>query len=814
MKLLGNIDMIHLDLSNRHFCERNSGGAVFNYHYQATPGRVFIKMASISSSLSSGFSSSFSSPGSSSSLVGLERYGFKEVEILGDQKLGSGAFGAVCKAKCDRLLCAAKLLHPTFSLQSGSWIAEKFAQECSFLASLRHPHIVQFLGLHTDPNTGSIALLMELMDENLTAFLKRRDDQPLPLRLLLDFAHDVSLAMLYLHNNGIIHRDLSSNNVLLLGERRAKVGDFGMSKLLFDTSSPFLSRTLTLTQVPGCPVYMPPEAWLTPPVYTEKLDVFSLGVLFLQMATGREPNPGVLETLVEDERSPTGFMKLPVSESDRRKDDISFLPLDQPLRAMILQCLEDKQKLRPSTTELCQTLEELKTSDQYRESQKENDKYTDSKDDGIVLSLGDDSIVAEEGSKEEEERDLELKIAQDKVVHFEEQLQALQEQLLKKENEIEELKRARDKEAKKKEELSSSGPKKIDSLSPEVLQVIASNRESRVFNLAYKPSLGQVLFYNPDTEEDVKQSTRVFLQIYQHFFNSGEIRVDFVPVPSSFPTSKMTKLLSVLHSRSQPSCYEYMELSGVIKVVTKSPSVHNSNKSFLINMLNLRRDLGGGRYLVLKKGDITVEEVSIIVSSANGSLQHAWGVSAAINVVSEFEVQKHCDEYTAKYGAVEVGSIACTKAGGSLKCSWIIHAIGPAGLFVKSNEMDAETVKEMKSLTHKILRKAEKLEAQSIAIPAISTGSLMLVPSISANGILEGISSYSFSSSSFLTDIRIIILKESIFLDFVESFLSQETISSSQGKKSKSLRSESQPTPVLDLKSCPDQLVSSSCKQS
>ena len=377
------------------------------------------------------------------------------------------------------------------------------------------------------------------------------------------------------------------------------------------------------------------------------------------------------------------------------------------------------------------------------------------------------------------------------------------------------MKRARDKEAKKKEELSSSGPKKIDSLSPEVLQVIASNKESRVFNLAYKPSLGQVLFYNPDTEEDVKQSTRVFLQIYQHFFNSGEIRVDFVPVPSSFPTSKMTKLLSVLHSRSQPSCYEYMELSGVIKVVTKSPSVHNSNKTFLINMLNLRRDLGGGRSLVLKKGDITVEEVSIIVSSANGSLQHAWGVSAAINVVSEFEVQKHCDEYTAKYGAVEVGSIACTKAGGSLKCSWIIHAIGPAGLFVKSDEMDAETLKEMKSLTHKILRKAEKLEAQSIAIPAISTGSLMLVPSISANGILEGISSYSFSSSSLLTDIRIIILKESIFLDFVESFLSQETISSSQGKKSKSLRSESQPTPVLDLKSCPDQLVSSSsCKQS
>ena len=753
--------------------------------------------------------------GSDTSLICIDRYGFKDVEIYNEQRLGSGAFGAVCKARCDRLPCAAKFLHPTFSLQSDSWVAEKFVQECSFLASLRHPHIVQFLGLHTDPKSGSIALLLELMDENMTTFLQRRADQLLPIHLLLDFAHDITLAMLYLHNNGIVHRDLSSNNVLLLGQRLAKVGDFGMSKLLFGTRcDSFLPRSISLTQVPGCPVYMPPEAWLTPPVYTEKLDMFSMGVLFLQMVTCREPNPGVQELLVEDDRSPTGFMKLPVSEYDRRKDDISFLPLNHPLKETILQCLEDKQKLRPSTTEICQILEDMKTSDAYRESKDNNS-----------INVQEKSIDPSKKKlkEEEEERELEFRITRDKVVHLEEQLRTVQEQLLEKEKECSELLKEKEKWKSKKESEDKLIPITIDSLSPEVLQVISYDRESRVFNLAYKPKQGQVLFYSSHTDEDTRQSMRVFLQVYQHFFNSGELRVDFVHIPASFPISVVNKLLSVFHKRPEPSCYEHMELSSVIKIVSKTPTIHSSNMKLLKDTLSLTKDMGGGRKLTLKKGDITVEDVSVIVSAANGSLKHTWGISAAINVASGFEVQKHCDEYIAKYGAIDLGSVACTKAGGSLKCSWILHATGPAGLFIHNNEMDADTAKEMTALTHKILKKAEKLEVKSIAIPAISTGSLMLDPSTCAAGIFRGITSFSFSSSSLLTDIRVIVLKENMFLNFVECFLnlsSVEPYALSSRKKSKNLtpkafRSGSQPDPVLDADNSPDHRVTSdSCKQS
>ena len=111
---------------------------------------------------------------------------------------------------------------------------------------------------------------MELMDESLTRFLERLTG-PLPYHSQLNICHDVALALAYLHSNAIIHRDLSSNNVLLIGEgSRAKVTDFGMSKLM--DMNP---RMTPLTQVPGTPAYMPPEALISPPHYSSKLDCFS-----------------------------------------------------------------------------------------------------------------------------------------------------------------------------------------------------------------------------------------------------------------------------------------------------------------------------------------------------------------------------------------------------------------------------------------------------------------------------------------------------------------------------------------------------------
>ena len=82
---------------------------------------------------------------------------------------------------------------------------------------IKHPNIVQFLGTVRDPRSQRLALLMELMDDSLTRFLERSSG-PLPYHTQLNICHDVTLALAYLHSNDIIHRDLSGNNVLLIGE--------------------------------------------------------------------------------------------------------------------------------------------------------------------------------------------------------------------------------------------------------------------------------------------------------------------------------------------------------------------------------------------------------------------------------------------------------------------------------------------------------------------------------------------------------------------------------------------------------------------
>ena len=213
---------------------------------------------------------------------------FKSIRLFKDQTLGIGSYGKVCKAECDDLLCAAKLVHETlFDPTAEDLVApqrqhrlplRRFEQECEFLSTIRHPNIVQYLGMFEDPDTLLPVLLMELMDDSLTHFLESTL-HPIPYHIQVNICHDISLALSYLHSNAIIHRDLSSNNVLLIGSIRAKVTDFGMARLV--DIHPQSSRTMC----PGTDVYMPPEAVSDNPVYTDKIDCFSFGVVAIQIIT-------------------------------------------------------------------------------------------------------------------------------------------------------------------------------------------------------------------------------------------------------------------------------------------------------------------------------------------------------------------------------------------------------------------------------------------------------------------------------------------------------------------------------------------------
>ena len=304
------------------------------------------------------------------------KYQFKSVQLLKDQSLGIGSYGAVYKAKCDDLLCAAKIIHPTLfdptALQQVTPQREhrlpirRFEQECEFMSAIRHPNIVQYLGMFRDTDTRLPVLLMELMDDSLTHFLES-STQPIPYHIQVNICHDVSLALSFLHSNKIIHRDLSSNNVLLRGNILAKVTDFGMARL--GDINPQATR-FTSTMCPGTDVYMPPEAVQDKPVYTEKIDCFSFGVIIVQTLTRQFPKPG--DRLERVELNHPGIRKksvlVEVSEIDRRQNHISQVDPNHSFLPIALDCLKDEGSERPSAHQLCERIADLKGMPKYRDS--------------------------------------------------------------------------------------------------------------------------------------------------------------------------------------------------------------------------------------------------------------------------------------------------------------------------------------------------------------------------------------------------------------------------------------------------------------
>ena len=145
-----------------------------------------------------------------------QQFRFGTLRLMRDATLGTGAYGQVCKATLDELPCAAKLLHPILVDPNNPRNRTRFEQECRFLSEIRHPNIVQYLGVGQDGETGLPVLLMELMDDSLTHFLEQ-SEEPLAYHVQVNISHDIALAVAFLHLNRIVHRDLSSNNVLLIG---------------------------------------------------------------------------------------------------------------------------------------------------------------------------------------------------------------------------------------------------------------------------------------------------------------------------------------------------------------------------------------------------------------------------------------------------------------------------------------------------------------------------------------------------------------------------------------------------------------------
>ena len=181
---------------------------------------------------------------------------------------------------------------------------------------------------------------MERMNENLRCFLERNRGK-LTIQRQIRISHEITQGVAFLHQltPPMVHRDLNDKNVMVTFDGIVKIGDFGQSRLKQDLY-------LTSDQ-PGMVIFMPPEVLGDGnSKYDESLDIFSLGVLMLEIATQEQPVPSL-----------TGIGTIP--EIIRREKHIQKLGDLHPLKPFIVLCLADDRKERPKAAEMQMVLERL-----------------------------------------------------------------------------------------------------------------------------------------------------------------------------------------------------------------------------------------------------------------------------------------------------------------------------------------------------------------------------------------------------------------------------------------------------------------------
>ncbi|GMH36006.1 hypothetical protein BSKO_03874 [Bryopsis sp. KO-2023] len=174
---------------------------------------------------------------------------------------------------------------------------EQFYQEVAVLGRIRHPHIVQLLGVCRDRG----CLVYEMMDngtleDHLAS--KRIKSRPLKWVERLRIATDVSSALLFLHKarpHPILHRDIKPANILLDHSLSAKLGDVGLSKLVPELSTQSTVRT---TAPIGTYAYMDP-AYLTEGIVGSFTDVYALGITFLQLLIWMDEPVGIRKVVLD-----------------------------------------------------------------------------------------------------------------------------------------------------------------------------------------------------------------------------------------------------------------------------------------------------------------------------------------------------------------------------------------------------------------------------------------------------------------------------------------------------------------------------------